>query len=575
MPKKLKYLISLVCIIINLQVKASIFPSNGIRLNYTQIMFEYNEIVGAEAYTIHIFPQTIYGDNDTSKEIIINNNSLAIIVNELSFGQTYKWYYEAFNQNKKINKSDEYFFGINNCSFTNKELFKFSATTPNTTAFENDVIFLDQLGIAINRQGKPIWFLPQTTNTTYRNIAMSSNGTITMLQNNDCYEKDLLGNIIWHAPNDGKISGDSTEHYHHDFMKLRNGHFLTSSYIFIIEKNKQDTTQLINTRYNTLIEYDMNGNVVWSWNEKNFIDTKTIQSAYNKEQKENAGTHLNSFFINEKFNQILISCRNNSRIAMIDKITGKYVFELVGKHDTLLPKNTVNIDFSKQHAASIITNRNILFYNNNVDCKDTLGKIINPHVVILSVPKKNKPSKVIWDYECSSNAFPKGISGKEGFARELPNGNIFVCMGGANRSFEVTKNKEIVWECFFEKFESTTNSWQPINNYRTTTASSLYPQYFTVNTHLAVDSIDIKNNVPTLFTINNDGTEDDTYTINMIDEYKQTILFTTTSSIKNKTSFPLKILLPKGLKPFQKVSLEVYPINNKVYSFNKTFVIKN
>jgi hypothetical protein len=573
--QQIKFCLILTIALISLSLKsaARIFPSEAIKLNYTQIMFEYNPVFGATEYRIHIFPQTKFGGNDTKREIIIRNYSLAIIVdNILEFGENYKWYYEAYINNNKLKTSDEFFFGINPCPFIDSNHYQFSVTQYDSITFTNNILFLDQLGIAVNRKGKPIWFLPNEKKSTCRNIAMSSNGTITLLQDNDCIEKDLLGNVIWLAPNDGKVSGDSAEYYHHDFSKLKNGTFFTSSYIFVKAINPFNPSAFIKIRYNTLIQYDVNKKILWSWNEKNFIDSRTMFAGILKDQTESAGTHLNSFFVDEKNNCILTSYRNNSRIAMIDKKTGMFKYQFTGKTDTLLPESAVAIDFSKQHHATILKDGNIMFYNNNVDFIHPNGKPIFPHVVIVSPPTKFKKAEIIWDYECSTRAFPKGINGKEGFAKELPNGNILISMGGANRSIEVTRNKNIVWECFFEKIDATTNTWQPVNNYRTNFTSSLYPQYYTVDMGIAADSLPINNHA---ITINNEGTEDDSYQINIFATDQKTILMSSVISVKKRSAKSVKIQLNKKTKKLQSIYVEVFPLNNKEYAYNSKFIAMN
>lgn len=572
--QQIKYYLILTIGLFSLSLKsaARIFPSEGIKLNYTQIMFEYNPVFGATEYRIHIFPQTKFGGNDTKRETIIRNHSLAVIIdNILEFGENYKWYYEAYINNIKIKSSDEFFFGINPCPFIDSNRYKFSVTQFDSIAL-NNILFLDQLGIAINRKGKPIWFLANEKKSTYRNIAMSNNGTITLLQDNNCIEKDLLGNVIWLAPNDGMISGDSAEYYHHDFAKLKDGTFFTTSYIFDKAANPSNPSAFIKIRYNTLIQYDVNKKVLWSWNEKNFIDSRTMFAGILKDQTESAGTHLNSFFVDEKNNCILTSYRNDSRIAMIDKKTGLFKYQFTGKKDTLLPESAVAADFSKQHHATILKNGNIMFYNNNVDFNNPNGNAVFPHVVIISPPTNSKKAEVIWDYECSTSAFPKGVNGKEGFAKELPNGNILISMGGANRSIEVTRNKKIVWECFFEKTDATTNTWQPVNNYRTNFTSSLYPQYYTVDMGIAADSLPLKNHA---ITINNEGTEDDSYQINIFDDDEKTILMSSIISVKNRSPKSVKIQLNKKIKNLQSIYLEIFPLNNKEYAYNSKLIALN
>jgi hypothetical protein len=142
-------------------------------------------------------------------------------------------------------------------------------------------------------------------------------------------------------------------------------------------------------------------------------------------------------------------------------------------------------------------------------------------------------------------------------------------MGGANRSFEVTINKKIVWECFFEKLEATTNTWQPVNNYRTNFTSSLYPQYYTVNMGIATDSLPLKNHA---ITINNEGTEDDSYQINIFDADQKKILMSSVVSIKTRSVKSVKIQLNKKIKNLQSIYLEIFPLSNKEYAYNSKLI---
>ena len=145
-------------------------------------------------------------------------------------------------------------------------------------------------------------------------------------------------------------------------------------------------------------------------------------------------------------------------------------------------------------------------------------------------------------------------------------------MGGANRSFEVTRTKKIVWECFFEKLDATTNTWQPVNNYRTNFTSSLYPQYYTVDMGVVADSISLKNHV---IKINNEGTEDDIYQINIFDADQKIILMSSNISVKNRSAKSVKIQLNKKIKNLQPIYVEIFPLNNKEYAYNSKLIALN
>ena len=86
-----------------------------------------------------------------------------------------------------------------------------------------------------------------------------------------------------------------------------------------------------------------------------------------------------------------------------------------------------------QHKPHMLPNGNILIFDNG-----TLRKWSR---VIQLDPLKEE---IVWEYTGTpKESFYSGfISG----AQQLPNGNILICEGGPYRLFEVTPDKEIVWE---------------------------------------------------------------------------------------------------------------------------------
>src|SRR5215212_9011455 len=66
---------------------AAIQPINGAVLNYVQVLFEYDEVMGSDHYVLSI--------SQDQKTITIKNTSLACIVPGLQFGKKYTWHYEA------------------------------------------------------------------------------------------------------------------------------------------------------------------------------------------------------------------------------------------------------------------------------------------------------------------------------------------------------------------------------------------------------------------------------------------------------------------------------------------------
>jgi len=514
---------------------AEIHPADNAMLNYTQVMFECNEVVGSDSYIISISEIDRRSENKP-EPIIIKGTSLACIVSGLKFGKSYSWHYEAFKEGKSIFKSPQFHFYIASSYLVDPKLFQSSITSTTEGKYNNDIIFLDYRGIAIDRKGKPVWYYPYPSTNfdkdpLLRNLRMTNDGTITCLDDSSCYEYAIDGKLLWRAPDDGKISGDAKEHYHHDFKKLDDGTYLTAGWKYEYETNLYNPSLRCQVRYNTLIQYDSSGKILWHWNEKDHVSRETIFGIYQPSDTLIAGTHMNAFDYDAKENTIVMSCRHNSSIVKIDKKTGNVIYQ-IGVYDNKKRSLGFTPLFLHQHGMAILPDHQLLIYDNNASDDPARG-ISYPNITILKEPTKELPGYKVWEYECRSDRFPKGILGKGGYAMPLPNGNILACMGGANFVLEITPQKEIVWQSFFEKYDSLNHKWTDFINYRAVSASSLYPYYFTLQ---QVERK--KSNL--VIKINNDGTEDDEYII----EWKTTdgkLISTRDLAVKKNSS--QKILL--------------------------------
>jgi len=485
---------------------AEIRPVNDAQLHYTQIMFEYDEVAGANRYTVTITPVK----EPDAKPWVIENRSLATIVSGFRFGKTYYWHYEAFAGDKKLFKSEEYRFTIAPHYLVDTNLFSCPLEISKEGKYNDDIIFIDYRGIAINRKGQPVWYYPYRSESVdrdplFRNLRMTNDGTITFVDDSSCFEVDINGKQLWKAPDDGRISGDSKEHYHHDFKKLEDGTYLTAGWKYEYEQNLYNPSLRCQVRYNTLIQYDSKGKILWHWNEKDHVAREVIYGVYSPSDSVISGTHMNAFDYDAKENSIIASCRHNSSIIKIDKKTGNVIYT-VGIFDNKKKQQGIEPLFLHQHGMSIMPDHQFVFYDNYVPDDAANRPITYPRVIVIKEPSKGLPAYESWEFECRSPRYPNGIMGKGGYVMPLPNGNLLVCMGGANYAFEVNMSKEIVWQCDFQKYDPYNRNWIEYISYRCTSASSLYPYYFTLQQPAKnANGIDFK--------INNEGTENDSYQI--------------------------------------------------------------
>ncbi len=518
--------------------KATIVPENNAVLNYTQVMFEYDEIAGADSYILKV-----YSAKNTDS-FIVKNNSLAHLITGLQFGKTYHWYYEAVKNEKIIFQSQNYYFSVQNSLLVDESFFKTTINTPYKGKTGSELFFLDYRGIAIDRNGKPVWFaanfIPEgEKDPSYRNLRMTKDGHIMYLDDVNLYERDIKGNILWKGPERPVITNEAKEYYHHDFMKLDDGTYLTTSYYYQYEPNYYDSTVRCKVRYNTLIQYDANGKAVWTWNEKDHVSKDLIFSIYTAKDTSIDGTHLNAFDCDKKEDAIIMSCRHNSSIVKIDRKTGnvKYAIGIYGNKEKQAGISPLLLH---QHGLVILPNKKLLVYNNNVPDEVEKRGIAYPKLMIIDQPTKKKAATVYWEYECRTSRFPNGIMGKGGYAAYLPNGNILACMGGANFIFEINSSKEILWEASFEKFSPGGNSWSNFVNYRSSYASSLFPVYFTIQKAT-------KNNSSVSFTLNNEGTENDTYEVQLSDKKNLKVISTKKISVSANSAKTLTLKNKSGV----------------------------
>jgi Arylsulfotransferase (ASST) len=489
------------------RLQAAVQPVNNAVLNYTQVMFEFEEQEGADRYMLSLYQNA--GDIHRN----IKTGSLACLVREgLEFGQRYYWYFTAFKNDKTVFKSSTFSFSIAENFLIDATQFRYNVLQQKTGAYQDNIIFIDYLGVAIDRRGRPVWYMPYDSAEylkapEYRNLQMTHTGTFTFLKGDQCWEKDRSGYTVWRAPDDGIVSGDKKEHYHHDFEKLKDGSYMACSYQFADMPCFFDTAATCRVRYNTVIEYKAD-KVQWQWNERDHTSSEALFRLAGPDISDIAGTHMNGFSFDRKNKTAVFSFRNNNALLWVNTQNGKVIHRLQGD-DSLKS----GIQFTGQHSPVLLANGDLLVYNNNGGGGRKSGGVRFPKILILKAPGSNKPAQKIWEYECRMNEYPDGLEGKEGYAGMLPNGNVLVCVGGANKIFEVTRGKKIVWEMNCSRFSAEKNGWTPFVNYRSHFASSLYPDFYTVqkitrgNTVRAGQQLQVK--------INNDGTDAGAYKVEM------------------------------------------------------------
>ncbi len=205
---------------------------------------------------------------------------------------------------------------------------------------------------------------------------------------------------------------------HHDVIRLRSGHTL-----LVIRPQ--------GSRYDGLLEVDRDGRVVWEWRLEDHLEI-------DPDEIPNQGdvTHVNSvqelppnpwFDAGDRRfrpGNLLVSARNLDRVLIVDRQTDEVVWNFEDQLDM-------------QHEALMIKpghhgQGNILILSNG-----KRSTYAYRQSAILEV--RPTDGEILWQYR--SDAFYTRFGGIE---QPLPNGNVLIV--SADRTFEIDRDGEIVWQ---------------------------------------------------------------------------------------------------------------------------------
>ncbi len=489
------------CLTLPGKIWTQTLPKEGSKLNYRIIGFSFPEYDKDCKYKIELAQGTYYNESLFEKNIIasFSGDTNRIIGEVPAFGKEYTWrtiyigsdsYGMNRNTKNKGNALHHFSTMITPVVDTNLYRLRIMKNADQNSEF---YVLSDATGTLYDMNGSPVWFLPALMDMDTllcQNFKITNSGTIIGGWKNkhaqtEAYEINYNGDILWAAPNDGNVSGDSIEYYHHDFTKLNNGNYMILGTEFkqlklpgvvstkIMNHQNNVMYDSINkafyqkVEFGTIIEYDINGDIVWSWkSSKYFIGSDVYKHTSSDGIFDISDTHENAFYFDEKAKAIYVSCKNINRILKVQYPSGK-ILKVYGKLNTPDDPGYDNNLFHGQHNCRLTKEGYISVYNNNDLDSGSL-----PTLLLMQEPVSEKDTlKKVWEYQCTTE---RGTTenvpsfAAKGSVMELADGSFLACMTSVEycKIFIVNRDKRILWSAMPERWYPNEHKWKAIVEYR-------------------------------------------------------------------------------------------------------------
>ena len=488
-------------------------PKENSMLHYRIIGFSYPVKAGDPDCAIEVATGNCSNEETFGKNVIVTQkckNGKAII-EVPSFGKEYTWrvFFESNTKTHKASILHHFSCMISGEVDTNVSRL---VILEKAERYKDAYVFIDGLNALYDMNGNPVWYVPVTKELNPKkgkiwDMKLTQQGTITFLLDQNIYEINYGGDVLWKGPNNGKVSGDSIEYYHHELTKLSDGNYMVLGTEFVSWelpstadgkpqiKSEQMTpakeAAKERTAFGTIMAYDHDGNVVWSWKSSHYfktVDPKFLKAdLYDaKAKKKMVDVHENAFYFDEKEQVIYLSFKNISTILKIKYPEGD-VLNVYGELAKNITGEGGNEQFCGQHSCKTTEGGYLLLYNNNACHENGL-----PQILMYEQQKVNDALLTkVWEYDCGlddvvaekekeakysndTNAIVSpevvaslNVYSKGGNLVELPDHCIFASICGIyGKVFIVTPEKETIWSALPETWNQYRRKWEDVINYK-------------------------------------------------------------------------------------------------------------
>jgi hypothetical protein len=484
-PIKLRLFLGIILWFTSINAKAQeVSPSDGSTLNYTQIMFEVPFYKEAKQYQIQLSVCDNRAENCKEVTKVKSKNRAFILDEPIEFGKTYRWQYMAIKGNKTLYTSNKFTFYTANHQLLDTNLQKLVFTKAPKKKSDG-ILIIDGLKLVTDMQGKPLLYLNYRFDHSVRDINLTPQGTLTLVDNRlgEVKEMKLNGEMIWIGPTKHEDTEGRSDKYHHEFEKLNNGNYLAAGKKKVSDFDETAGLKEVpgETLCETIVEFDKEQNEVWRFNLLPELKRQYhIAPDVNMFNPTRLG-HLNGMAVDEKNQIVYASFKTFNTVMKIDKNSNNILYQYGLKKINFKDSTEKGLTFEQQHAPIFNSEGNLLIFNNG-------NPLSGSGITELKVGSDLNPNNEVVKSIYFKEYFTKDTYAPQmGSVQETGKNKYLVCMGSVPHFFEMDgSKKKLLWQAYTyqnTRFYEGGKIWRPLHSYRIRKYSSLFPYYYNVDTY--------------------------------------------------------------------------------------------
>jgi len=456
-------------------VFAQILPKENSKLNYRIIGYSFPEIKQSKKYVLQVAEGRYFSEDSFLKSLVITDTAgTNRIIHEVpKFGVEYTWRITGYDKSgKALRKSGFNHFSTRYGKHADTAFARLRLLQSVDKAHQDYYVSEDFVSTLYDMSGNPVWFLPDTNGLGNSIIDMKCayDSTITFIYSTPI-NANLNGDIYWQAPRSMVLNGDSVGiRYHHEFTKLRNGHFMSlgmegrqcrdiiSADTTTIEctKERKPVPGFRRGKFGLILEYDENKNLVWTWNSAEHLIGTDYDYFTPRDSNIKFDPHDNAFYFDEENKVIYLGFRNLNRVMKIEYPSGK-VLDIYGDNYKKNQPWAGEGFFCNPHNIQRLPDGNLLYFDNNsCNYSDSL-----PEIIVAKEPtKKGEEMLVVWRFTLPVEPGIRQRFESGGSVTELPDHTFFVCMGSDYaKMLIVNREGKILWSALPENLVPVEKKW--------------------------------------------------------------------------------------------------------------------